>query len=679
MKLTIVRLTVVCSLFLLPTIARAQQTYDDTKIVKMRATIEKLEGLAVDANIPAETRDQLAELLFEKRGELHALVRQKREALRASLQKAASDQERNSLNETISQLTREMQQLSGGAAPVAVAAPPAPVPPTPPATDGSYKSPTQSPPPTNGHSQTPPATNGYDPPAATNGNSKVMTSMTAEAKSSVAPAPAPVPQVTPQTYQTGTPSGPDPCAALAASAAPSTLDYQREIQAASCRMLAARTGKGNTGDAQLDFRNYTVVLALGLAGAKIEKVAVPELTAQAENGSYAKNVTANGPSSGGTSLASKAGIPAIFGLAVENGALTKTTDGTTVTFAGNPVGLIQTLAKKGYIDSFQQQDELTGFLRKLSFGLSFDTSRGNDPGTFTASRQQLSGFSFKYNVLDQRDPRRRKYTNRWRDITRKQATKLALSLNSFVLALASKPGVPAFNTWLENANQALAAKTDYADIESTLTTELEKLGNIDLPLELEALVKEVGTDFDDFIEERNNILDEISNGWVATFDYNNERPAGLPSLSNFRFLIEKGAYNGSLDFTGNASLTLYNSRPTAAATPRLRDFRFSAQLDVPIGDITKTGKFMLSFAGNYQRLLNDQPLDGTSIIIRKGDIAVGQVKLTIPIRGTALKFPISFTVANRTELIQEKEVRGNFGVTFDIDSILAKFNPFNRY
>ena len=32
--------------------------------------------------------------------------------------------------------------------------------------------------------------------------------------------------------------------------------------------------------------------------------------------------------------------------------------------------------------------------------------------------------------------------------------------------------------------------------------------------------------------------------------------------------------------------------------------------------------------------------------------------------------------ANRTELIKEKEVRGNFGFTFNLDSLLARFKPF---
>ena len=62
---------------------------------------------------------------------------------------------------------------------------------------------------------------------------------------------------------------------------------------------------------------------------------------------------------------------------------------------------------------------------------------------------------------------------------------------------------------------------------------------------------------------------------------------------------------------------------------------------------------------------------GTAIA-QQGHIGVLQVKLTIPVKGTGVKIPLAFTVANRTELIKEKDVRGNFGITFDFDSAIAK-------
>jgi hypothetical protein len=66
---------------------------------------------------------------------------------------------------------------------------------------------------------------------------------------------------------------------------------------------------------------------------------------------------------------------------------------------------------------------------------------------------------------------------------------------------------------------------------------------------------------------------------------------------------------------------------------------------------------------------------GLTIPNTKGDIAVGQVGLNIPIKSLGMKFPITLTFANRTELIKEKEIRGNFGFTFNWDTLFSKLKP----
>jgi hypothetical protein len=51
----------------------------------------------------------------------------------------------------------------------------------------------------------------------------------------------------------------------------------------------------------------------------------------------------------------------------------------------------------------------------------------------------------------------------------------------------------------------------------------------------------------------------------------------------------------------------------------------------------------------------------------------GQLKLTIPVPGlTGVNFPISLSVANRSDLLKEKVVRGKFGFTVDITKLLSK-------
>jgi len=103
--------------------------------------------------------------------------------------------------------------------------------------------------------------------------------------------------------------------------------------------------------------------------------------------------------------------------------------------------------------------------------------------------------------------------------------------------------------------------------------------------------------------------------------------------------------------------------------------------------------FILTAAARYQYIPEDIPVPATALIVPdtadataplpaatatgtavapKGHLILGQAKLTLPLKNGA-RIPLSVTVANRTELIEEKDVRANFGVTFDLDAIVAAF------
>jgi hypothetical protein len=109
---------------------------------------------------------------------------------------------------------------------------------------------------------------------------------------------------------------------------------------------------------------------------------------------------------------------------------------------------------------------------------------------------------------------------------------------------------------------------------------------------------------------------------------------------------------------------------------RIRDFNFSGQVDYKVGSLLGFGDVTFFLSGRYERQMENamDPM-GTVVMSTKGDIAVGQIGMRIPIKGTGLKVPISFSFANRTELIKEKEVRGNIGFTFDLDTLFSNVKP----
>jgi hypothetical protein len=424
----------------------------------------------------------------------------------------------------------------------------------------------------------------------------------------------------------------------------------------------------------------------------LAKKETPDFLVEAEEMRTDKQVGGASTNAGSTSLVVKGGVPSVLGFAVENGGLERTIDGTTITFRGNPVGLVTALQGKGFMESFAlaEKDPIVNFLRKTSFGMSFDTSRGADAGVFTGSLQQLSSFNVRVEIQNKRNPNFHKRD--WENFLVQRADPLNAQFQASACALTNIAGNTCFSGGAVAGNAGLfkdAALQAWWDQTQTAVKDavpggVEKVFKERLALlpvdqlssqtvdQLRALGNAIGL----FQQGREAIFEKIAKARIFTFEYTNKREVNAPDTSNFNLIFEKGT-EGRFDLTANASLTIFNSKPSGIDVKRIRDFQFAGQVDKSFGDPEGLGQFTLSFAGKYERLIGDAiALDGTIIPNLKGDIAVGQAKFVIPIKGLGIRFPISVTFANRTELVRETEVRGNFGFTFDLDTLFAKFKPF---
>jgi hypothetical protein len=646
MRNRIFTLIAVISFAILPGASvRGQQS--GATIEELTLAIQKLEAIDANPATPADIRQLNREFLGERRAKLLSLLVEKKRALRDYLTTTSSALSQDQIARVEQQLTDldkkigNLQSFTSGAATTISK-------PTPAATNSTNSD--------NGQTS---SGDGASPP-------RTLTTSPGLSSSSSSPANVTVPSP-------GS-GGSAPPTQTSGQGAPATQGGQFKALLAGA-VNRIQTDKGTNPTATIDLRNTFMLLALSLTE-ETRKDVVANFTSKADEVKTDKQTGSN-QGGGSSSLVTKASIPAVLGFAVENGALTRTENSTGITFSGTPVGIIEALSKKGFIESYQNDDSFDRFLRNFSFKFTFDPNRGSTPGTFTGSGQQLSGYSVRYKLVDQRDPRDPKYTSQWSRLVETRAVPVTATLAAFFTKLYTAP-TPGFTAWRTETEAAIAAATP-ADVEVVLIRQLESLRKVDLGIEVNSLISTFSSQFDSFLKARDDILDQINAGWSSTIEYNNERRAGgLPSLSNIRFIAEKGAYGGSLDFTANASLTFLNTQLPGTNNNRLRDFRFAGQLDVPLGNVATTGKFFLSFAGLYERLTDDELLSNGIVAARKGDIATGQVKLTIPIRGTAFKIPLSFSFANRTELIKEKHVKGSFGFTFDLDSILARFNPFTQ-
>lgn len=427
----------------------------------------------------------------------------------------------------------------------------------------------------------------------------------------------------------------------------------------------------------------------------IARKSTPKYLVEAEETRLDKQVAAGPSNTNGNSLIVKGGTPAILGFAVENGGLSRTANGSAITFRGNPVGLINAFANRGFVPSVKEdeKDSLLRFMKKTSFAFTFNTDRGPNPGVFTATQQQLSSFSARIEFINRR--KADLYIRDWEDFLGTKAQSLAnyLSKNQLIETGIDESVFP-FGKWKDPILQAWwvqtqteMAKASDAEVSAVLQASLEKLPIKQLLPETIAILSGVETQLGLYMSGRDDLLKKINRGTLVTFEYVNKREVNAPDTSNFTFIAEKGTGGGAIDFTFNASLTMFNNmdsvrnfvrlNPLLPRPGRVRDFQFAGQIDVPIGSVTDFGQFDLFASGRYERLLENASTDiGLVIPNTKGDIGYLQVGVKVPIKGTGLKIPFSVTFANRTELIKEKTVRGNIGFTFDLDSLFSRFKPF---
>lgn len=486
------------------------------------------------------------------------------------------------------------------------------------------------------------------------------------------------------------------CAGLAVG---QTTTAKDQLQIKLTRLVREVKAAQNKQEKQnaFDWGANIQTFALALALRKSPQVFV----VQAEEARVDKQVGGSDQNAGSTSLTSKGSIPAILGFAVENGALTRTTSGTTITFRGNPVGIIKVLGESGFVESYDEDDAATRFLRRFSFAFSFDTSRGvNESSTgsgtmmnvFTGDQQQLSSYSFRFDAFNRRDPRHKAYNKQWDTMIAGDAALMTTAIDRVAESLQELDGValqnPDLKTWYDQAAEAVSVASD-SEVEKVIEQEFDKLKNVRLSDELQRRVEAFIEKFNSFLQSHDKILEAVAKGGIVTFEYTNRREINLPSLSNFNLIAETGLFRGKADLTGNLSFTIFNEKPksTDPTKPigRLRDFQLSGQLDVPLSNPLKTGNFVLTFSGKFQKIMEDTMMMNSAMtgmtgqtgmmMETKGNIGIGQIKLTIPVKGSGVKIPISFTYANRSELIKEKVVRGNIGITFDLDVLLSKKNP----
>jgi hypothetical protein len=432
-----------------------------------------------------------------------------------------------------------------------------------------------------------------------------------------------------------------------------------------------------------------------LVAANAQRAAYSELLRTLEAARVDKQIGSPPDSNGGTSLAMKGLAPRIFGVAVERGALTRQISGTSLTFRANPVGLVKALRGAGLVDLNDDYalDATQRFAARFSLSATFDVSRGSDAGVFTGDDQQLASWAARYAFIDRRDPASQEYAAQWATLLSPAAAPYKKSVENLNDALGRWPGYVAWeNTLLKEITDSV--ETPFAsskNLEAATAMFTSVLTNNLKKLEALPMSPEVTASLDAYVSELTRVqssIDEIyrfaGKGPLLTFDLAAVRNNDIPDLYTATGVFEAGlGTSRRTDFTMNAAVSIYKQTPVGT-DHALKSINVTAQLEHPLGRGLPAPT--LTFAARYSYLPYDtvaetgaaaananiaSAISPTVAMAPQGHIGFFQAKLTIPLKDSGVKVPLSVTASNRTELINEKDVRGSIGLTLDLDTFMS--------
>jgi hypothetical protein len=458
----------------------------------------------------------------------------------------------------------------------------------------------------------------------------------------------------------------------------------------------------------LDGQNVSKLLFLTLGYSKFLQ--------EVESARMDKQAGATPSSQGTTSIVSKGVASQVLSLATEQGALIRTDSKTTSTFQANGLGaarLIEGAEQFPYCAIYDYHCESfpSRTLRGLSAGVSFYTSPSsnnasnssatstNNNDVLNASTKTVAGWNVRYDFHVRRNLKdmasnyqtqfNQKYTSAGAD-----GAAMLLATAKITNPLVIPPtGAPPVNfhqlylDWEDTYAKALQS-ADADDFNRILMEALTKLVVIakqaDPNFQVDA--GNVMSKMSTYFGNTDALLSDYVNVVTFSVEYDDTKPVKQPSQSTAKFILS--ARPKGFQLTANASVEFYNHLLQSNVN-RVRDAQAAVQLDRKFGGPNSAVSPTLSAGYYFQYMVANALLSlpstdfapGTTIALpgsaaellnTTGSINLGQVKVTLAIRNTGINFPIALTFSNRTDLIKATDVRGNFGITYDLDSLFTK-------
>lgn len=408
-----------------------------------------------------------------------------------------------------------------------------------------------------------------------------------------------------------------------------------------------------------------------------------------------KQVGATSGSSGSTTVTERAGLPWLLAFAIEHGAIQEEKSGTGVTFTTSPYALL-TLGSTDDVENYEQY----AFWRRWGLAATVPLDQG-DTSDDNFDADDVSELSVRFRLIGDRSTRATRneflcrilgggsslcssFQERWADTVGEVISERLQAETDLFHSIFPRQAIAIGDQKLAEARDRISALLEQESrrADATEQTKIEGVSNEikkaldDLALELGTFAKspQVRTAVARLLNATGDgsrervaqkaLLDEWNAMPLVTLEYTLHRKEIISDYSEVKLLAESGV--GPVDLIANAGISFLHDPGDDTASSDVRDYSISLEVQRKINNflpfrLTQDDQspIAFSFSGRFARLESE-----------KDEMGIAQAKLVIPIT-TGVKLPISVTYASRTELIDEDEVRGNFGFTLDTDQLLA--------
>jgi hypothetical protein len=431
---------------------------------------------------------------------------------------------------------------------------------------------------------------------------------------------------------------------------------------------------------------------------------------------------------GTTNLVSKGVAAKFISIASEYGALTQSTSNSTTTIQGTLAGLPVVLLNNGLAEECSTQlvaatpcinHNVMNALNRFSYSVSFDTSQNSQtlsgtvagqtggttqPASFTANAHAINAITGKWIAIQGKQFSQQDITSALTKLTPDQAAAVMAHTSFFQskeISLRSS-----FKVWQDTTvtNLDLVMQSDsdgHITVNAWKSLGTSLVAALGVPENLagsEAAKTDViqnalqlAITYESYLSKEEQIAATLVAPPILTLEYDENRPASQPTNSVFRAIGQQTV--GKFTFTENGAISIYDSQPpsTIPGSSRLRDLQLGGEADRTftinsgaIGQIglTTSGAFYFQHQSS-PAILNvnpSTPITGvtftglpsttTQVYAQKGNIAIGQLRLTIG-AGSSFKLPISLTYSNRTELVTKPTWGAQVGISYDFDSLFG--------